>query len=192
MFNAIAFGKVDYGWCGFEKVFKTDGDRLYIESLKPLLHDISTILVTKQGHFNGYRQTSLGTGILSVDIFPEKCLHTAFGVEAGNYYGMPLLENIRKSCDDWNECNNGARRYDEKMAGSIIVMTYPQGQATIDEEANVDNRETAIKAIDAMKSGGSVVLPSTTLDNLQEITSKEAAEAYKWDVKLLEDKGKRS
>lgn len=201
IFNVVAYGKVDYGWMGFEKIFKTDGNRIMIESLKPLLHDITTILVTKRGHFNGYRQTafggSIGLGTLydgaggyGIDLFPEKCLHTYFGVEAGNLYGMPLLENIRQTCDDWSECNDGARRYDKKMAGCQWKMQFPKGEATIDGET-VDNYDTAVKALANMQSGGSVVLPTTTIDELAQLTSKEAAEAYKWDVTLIEHKAKQ-
>ena len=201
IFNVVAYGKVDFGWMGFEKLFKTDGNRIMIDSLKPLLHDITTILVTPRGHFNGYRQSPFGSPIglgtllegstgYGIDLFPEKCLHTSFGVEGGNLYGMPLLENIRQTCDDWGECNDGARRYDKKMAGCQWKMQFPKGVATIEGEAG-DNFDTAVKALATMQSGGSVVLPTTTIEELAQLTSKEAAEAYKWDITLLDHKAKQ-
>jgi len=188
LFNAIAYGKVDYGWCGFEKIFKTDGIRIYIEALKPLLHDITTILITKQGHFNGYRQTSLGLGVMAIDVPPEKCLHTAFGVEAGNYYGMPLLENIRQTMDDWKDCNDGAKRYDLKLAGSHWVIKYPPGTTTVDDES-VDNGVIAGRVLDALTSSGSVAIPTTTATVLQELTSAGVVDVYAWSVELLSDTG---
>lgn len=189
LYNAIAYGKCDYGWQGFEKLFKIRDNKIIIEALKPLLHDMTCILVTPKGHFNGYRQKPIGGVVTAIDVPIEKCLHIAFGIEAGNLYGTPLLENIRKACDDWDDCNDGAKRYDSKIAGANWKMRYPPGTATIDGEAGVDNRDIATKAVTAMQSGGSVVLPSTTIDNLQELTSKETAEAYKWDIDLIESKG---
>ncbi len=201
IFNVVAYGKVDFGWMGFEKLFKTDGNRIMIESLKPLLHDITTILVTPRGHFNGYRQTPFGSAVglgtlldgsggYGIDLSPEKCLHTSFGVEAGNLYGIPLLENIRQTYDDWAECNDGARRYDKKIAGCQWKVRYPKGAAVIDGET-VDNFTTAQTILANMQSGGHVALPSTTIDNVQQLSSKETAEAYKWDVTLIEHKAKQ-
>ncbi|HUV84268.1 MAG TPA: hypothetical protein VMV86_01080, partial [Methanosarcinales archaeon] len=100
--HSVAYGKIDFGWIGFEKIFKVVDDRITIDSLKPLLHDITAILVTPKGYFNGYRQNPM-TGT-PVDVEAAKCLHIAFGVEAGNLYGMPLLENIRQAMDAWTEC----------------------------------------------------------------------------------------
>ena len=90
--NTIAYGRVDYGWIGFEKLFKTDGNRIYIDSLKPLLHDMTHVMVTPHGHFNGYRQKSIswgamgGGGTSAMPVYPldipvEKCVHVAFDVE---------------------------------------------------------------------------------------------------------------
>lgn len=190
LYNVVAYGKVDYGWCGFEKIFGTDGSRIYIESLKPLLHDITTILVTKQGHFNGYRQTPVAGEMVEVDVPPEKCLHIAFGVEAGNYYGMPLLENIRQAMDDWSDCNDGAKRYDLKLAGSHWVIKYPPGTTTVDDES-VDNGEIAARVLDALMSSGSVAIPTTSATVIQELTGAGVANIYAWDVSLLSDSGGR-
>lgn len=187
IYNVVAFGKVDYGWMGFEKIFKVNKGRIEIEYLKPLLHDITNILVTKNGHFNGYRQQNI-ISAMAVDLFPEKCLHTAFDVEAGNFYGIPLLENIRKSCNDWVDCNEGAKRYDKKLAGTHWVIYYPPGLATIDGES-VKNDVTAGKILDALQSSGSVAIPTTVIEVIQELNTKEAATVYAWKVELLEDSG---
>lgn len=201
IYNAVAFGKVDFGWQGFEKIFKIKDDKIVIEALKPLLHDMTHILVTTHGRFNGYRQMSMGWGSLGpsstsggpvypLDIFTEKCLHTAFNVEAGNYYGMPLLENVRASCDDWKDCNDGAKRYDLKLAGTHWVIKYPPGTGTVDGKT-VDNGVIAGQLLSALESSGSLAIPTTTAQVLQELINAEVANLYAWQVDLLDDKGQK-
>lgn len=201
IYNAVAYGKVDFGWCGFEKIFSTDGNRIMIESLKPLLHDMTIVLVTEHGRYNGYRQNSMGWGVLNpqggtvgpaypLDIPIEKCLHIAFDVEAGYLYGMPLLEGIRASMDMWDECNDGARRYDKKLAGTHWVVKFPPGQGTLDGET-VDNGVIAAAVLAALESSGSVSIPTTTAEVLQEIVNAEVGNLYAWHIELLDDKGKK-
>ncbi len=186
LYNCIAYGQVDFGWIGFEKVFGVEGDKIIIERLKPLLHDITLILVTPQGHFNGYRQNPM-TGT-PLDVPVEKCLHVAFGIEAGNLYGTPLLEYIRQTSDMWHECNDGARRYDKKMAGSHWIVKYPPGTGTVDGKS-VDNSVIAGQILTAMTSAGSVAMPTTVASVLQEMTNVTVAELYAWQVELICDKG---
>ncbi len=191
VYNSVAFGQVDYGWQGYEKLFKVREDgKLVIDKLKPLLHDITTILVTPQGAFDGYRQRPLSGD--KVDVPALKCLHTAFGVEAGNLYGSPLLETIRATMDSWTECNDGAKRYDQKVAGSHWVVYYPPGTSVVDGES-VDNGEVAALVLTAMESSGSVAVPTTSATVLQEILNQSIADLYAWRVELIsEQKGKQS
>ena len=200
LYNVVAYGKVDFGWQGFEKLFKIKDNRIVIDALKPLLHDMTHVLVTKHGRFNGYRQRSMGWGGLDskssggpsypIDLKVEKCIHTAFGVEAGNLYGMPLLENIRSAYDDWQDCNDGAKRYDLKLAGTHWVVKYPPGTATVDGET-VDNGVVAGQILDALESSGSVSIPTTTATVIQELVNVEVANLYAWQIDLLDDKGKK-
>ncbi len=201
LYNAVAFGRVDFGWCGFEKIFKVVDNRIQIEILKPLLHDMTNILVTKYGRFNGYRQNAMGWGVLEpragsvgpvypLDVPIEKCLHVAFDVEAGNYHGVPLLENIRQSMDMWDECNDGARRYDKKLAGSHWIVKYPPGTVVLNGET-VDNGVFAEQVRKAMESGGSVSVPTTTATVLQELINTDVANLYAWSIELIDDKGSK-
>ena len=189
LYNVVAFGLIDYGWQGFEKIYAERDGRIIIESLKPLLHDITTILVTEQGRFDGYRQRPM-YGAESVDLVPDKCFHTAFGVEAGNFYGWPLLADVREACDMWHESNDGARRYDKKIAGSHWVIRYPPGTATVDGET-IDNGEIAVTVLNAMESSGSVSIPTTTATVLQELVNEGIADLYGWHVELLSDDSAR-
>jgi len=188
LYNCIALGRVDFGWVGFEKLFTTDGNRVRLDGLKPLLHDITTILVTGSGGFNGFRQNPM-TGTL-VDVPLEKSFHIAFDVEAGNLYGYPLLENVRAIMDMWHEGNDGARRYDKKLAGTHWVVKYPPGTGTVDGVTK-DNGEIAALLLAALESSGSVAIPTTTATVLQEMINAEVSDLYAWHVDLLEDTGQK-
>ncbi len=205
LYNAIAFGKVDFGFCPFEKIFRTDGNRIYIEMLKPLLVDMTHILVTKRGRFNGFRQRSMGWGTLGqtlgtapagvqitggptypIDLGAEKCFLASFAVEGGNLYGIPLLENIRAIKDMWDECNDGARRYDKKLAGSHWVVYYPPGTGLVDGVAT-DNGVIAASMLEVLESSGRIALPTTIAEVMQEVTNTEVASLYAWRVEILSE-----
>ena len=183
--DCITHGRVDFGWIGFEKIFAVVDNKIVIDTLKPLLHDITIVLVTPQGKFKGYRQRPL-TGT-HIDVEADKCLHVAFGVEAGNLYGMPLLENVRATMDSWTACDDGAKRYDAKVAGSHWIIHYPPGTGTIDGES-VNNSEIAALVLTAMESSGSVAIPTTTAEVLQELTNVSVVDLYAWNVELIDDK----
>jgi len=188
LYNCIALGRVDFGWIGFEKLFTTNGERIQLAGLKPLLHDMTTILVTGNGKFSGFRQNPLsGTPI---DVPVEKSFHIAFDIEAGNLYGYPLLENVRATMDMWDESNDGARRYDKKLAGTHWVVKYPPGTGTVDG-VNKDNGEIAALLLAALESSGSVAIPTTAATVLQEMINAEVADLYAWHVDLLEDAGQK-
>ncbi len=180
MRDAVGKGRVDFGWMPYEKIFMVERGRVTVR-LKPLLHDMTRILIDDKGNFAGYRQ-----GIMPVIEVPlEYCLHLAFDVEGSNYYGVPLLENIRAVQNSWTDCDAGAKRYDKKIAGSHWVVHYPPGTSEIDGET-VENADVARQLLQALESSGSMSLPSTTAEYVQELNSGTAA-LYQWDVKLISD-----
>ena len=182
----VGYGRVDFGWMPFEKIFEIING-LVTMRLKPLLHDITTILIDGQGNFAGYRQRNAPT---PVDIPLEKCLHIAFDVEGANLYGAPLLENVRATQISWTDCDDGAKRYDKKIAGSHWVVHYPPGTSQIDDET-VENADVAKQLLLALESSGSMSLPSTTAEYVQELNDANVAKLYQWDVKLISDVSSR-
>lgn len=184
MKNAVSYGRVDFGYQGFEQIFFIE-DGLITVRLKPLLHDISTILIDRGGNFMGYRQTTAQSA-LPIDVPVEQCLHIAFDVEGSNHYGIPLLENIRATQASWDDCDSGAKRYDTKIAGSHFVVHYPPGTSEVEGET-VDNAEIAKQLLTALESSGSMALPSTTADFVQELGEQGVADLFKWDVTLISD-----
>ena len=186
MRTAVGYGRVDFGWMPYEKIFEIANGRTVLR-LKPLLHDITTVLIAANGNFSGYRQRTTGSPI---DIPLEKCLHIAFDVEGSNHYGVPLLENVRAIQTSWNDCDAGAKRYDKKIAGSHWVVHYPPGTSEIDGET-VENADVARQLLLALESSGSMSLPSTTAEYVQELNDAAVAKLYQWDVKLISDTSSR-
>lgn len=186
MKSAVGFGRVDYGFAPFEKLFAIKNGRIVVTELKQLLVDITTILVTPNGRFAGFRQNPQnGTPI---DVPLEQSLLISFDVEAGYLYGYPLLENIRATQAMWKTCNDGAKRYDAKVAGAHWKVHYPIGITVIDGVAT-DNYDIAMTMLTALESSGSICMPSTVADNIQELNDKHISDLYQWDVSLIDTTG---
>ncbi len=181
---AVGYGRVDFGWMPFEKIFIVDNGLISLH-LKPLLHDMTTILIDRTGSFNGYRQSNMLTAV-PIDVPVEQCLHIAFDVEGSNHYGVPLLENIRAAQVSWTDCDAGAKRYDKKIAGSHFVIHYPPGTTQVDGET-VENADIASQLLTALQSSGSMTLPATTADYVQELNDSNVSKLYEWNVELISD-----
>lgn len=185
---SVGYGRVDFGWMPFEKIFATENGRITLH-LKPLLHDITVILIDQQGNFNGYRQRNR-LSALPIDVPLENCLHLAFDIEGSNWYGVPLLENIRAIQTSWDNCDKGAKRYDEKLAGSHFVVHYPPGTTLVNDET-VENADIASQLLNALQSSGSMTLPSTTAEYVQELNDSNVAKLFEWRVELISDSSAR-
>lgn len=182
---AVAFGRISYGWMPYEEVFAIKDGRLVVERLKPLLHDITRILIDTNGNFRGFRQRGPGQP-LEVDVPLEKCCLINFAVEGGDLYGYPLLENIRAVQDAWTECDKGAKKYDKKIAGAHWCIYYPIGTSIRNDEP-IDNYEIAMEILAALEASGSIVLPSTVAEEIQELNKEHISKLYQWRVELISD-----
>lgn len=189
MRTAVGYGRVDFGWMPYEKIFGIENGLITLVHLKPLLHDMTTILVDPNGNFQGYKQRNTLTAI-PIEVPAEYCFHVAFDVEGSNLYGVPLLENIRATQAAWDECNDGAKRYDEKAAGSHWILHYPEGTSVVDGES-IPNSELATQILELLKSSGLVSLPTSVADVAQEVKNETLASLYAWRVELLSDSSPR-
>ncbi len=175
------FGGIDYGWAGFEKVFELKKDKIYLKKLKPLLHDLTDILIyAKTGAFAGYYQ---GRENMTLPI--DKSFHVPFRVEGTNWRGESLLENVRGVYNKWVDAEAGAARYDVKCAGSHIVVWYPPGTSTYND-VETDNSTIAEDVAKALQSAGSAILPRMVSD-LPDMSS----DGKDWDITILEDRSGR-
>ena len=182
--RSAIFGGIDFGWAPFEKVFEVkeiEGKpRVVLRKLKPLLQDLTSILVEKDtGAFAGFQQEEVKVPL-------QESLLISFRVEGTYWYGESLLENDRESYNDWHEANAGLTKYEAKAAGSHIVVHFPVGQSEVDGVLT-DNGEIAKDILAAIVASGSVTIPS----NVKSYVDNLADENPAWKIEILEDKGGR-
>ncbi len=179
------FSGIDFGWAPFEVVYGEKNGKIVLEKLKPLLQDITTILVDgKTGAFSGFKQD------IDIIVSGEKALLVSFRVEGTMWHGQALLDSVIGAYDSWNDANNGAKRYDKKMAGSHFAVYYPPGSCLDSDGNTVTNDTMAQTLLDALESSGSVAVPNTILEHIEDL-SKNVAELYAWRIVVLEDRGGR-
>lgn len=184
--ECMLHGLIDFGWSAFEKVFEQDSQgQIALRRLKPLLPDITTIMIGMKGEFAGVRQTGPLAHIVDLDV--EKCLLCSYAVEGSNWYGNPRMENVRLAYNKWMECDVGAARYDKKIAGSHWVIYYPPGY-TGEGDDRKDNYDIAMGILASIEASGSMVLPSTTIAFLDELNQSTDAKRA-WEVEFLQDSG---
>jgi hypothetical protein len=177
METALLFAHVDFGWQAYEKVFAYKDGRVILAKLKPLLVDITEIMVSAaHGTFAGLRQSR---DELTLSL--AKSLLISFRVEGTNWYGEGLLEGVRMTCNKWNDADLSASRYDRKIAGSRLVIKYPKGTSPL---GGVDtlNENIAVAMGKSLEASGIVVCP-----NILEEDGEESG----FVLKILEDKGGR-
>lgn len=180
------FGGLDFGWAPFEKVFVEKDGYLTLGKFKPLLQDITTVVVNMaSGQFIGFRQATMHQENI-VDLELPYALNVAFGVEGTNWYGLSELENIRSTWQEWNDANLGAARYDKRIAGSHFVVYYPQGVTPVNG-VPTDNFVVAQSILKTLESSGSIVVPRTVATFVDELNN----ESLGWKIEVLEDRGGR-
>ena len=176
METALLFGHVDFGWQSYEKIFEYKDGRIVLKKLKPLLPDITQIMVASStGAFAGLYQSR---DDLTLSL--AKSLLISFRVEGTNWYGEGLLEGVRLTYNKWADADTGASRYDQKIAGSRLEIGYPQGTSPING-VDTANEIIAERMGKALEASGVVIHPNMP----------EGEEDMEWSLKILEDKGGR-
>lgn len=170
-------GCVDFGWQGYEKVFKVGNDgQTYIHKLKPLLQDITEIRIDEDnGSYNGLKQDQI---ILEG---PET-LAVAFDIEGTDWYGYPTMKIVEKAYDWWNDANESATRYDTKVAGSHWVVHYPMGESEYNGET-VSNATIAKNILNTLEASGRIMVPQV----FQEFIDGQPIDS--WKIELIEAAG---
>lgn len=180
------YGGIDFGRQSFEQVFEIREGRTCLKRLKPLLIDLTTVLANKEtGAFAGVRQQNYTTGT-QVVVPDQQCLHIPFRVEGTNWNGESLLENARLTYTQWVACNLSASNYDRTVAGSHWAVYYPLGK-TMFNGTETDNADVAQAVLTALESSGSVKLPRSVAEFLDQLASAASAESLQWKVEVLED-----
>jgi hypothetical protein len=181
--NAMA-GNVDYGWAPFEKVFAIGDDgKVVLAKLKPLLHDLTTILASNEsGAFIGFKQESIDGKTVWLPL--ENSFLIPFRAEGTNWYGNGLLENARKTMVRYDNTDKAAARYDRKVAGAMITVYYPEGETRNAQGVMTPNNEIAQAIGTNAQSSGVMIIPHVVLEKIGEA---EHEEVRRWIVEMLSD-----
>jgi hypothetical protein len=190
-------GILDFGWQVFEKVWiVNDKSEVVPDKIKPLLQDITQILVNKNtGEYLGTIQFQhLNKNFQSVPIgedavfgvSPLKAHETILcniQVEGTNWYGRPLMLNEIIPYNGWKTVNDSADRYDRKIAGSHWVIYYPLGESNLNGQMT-DNYLIAQELIRGLESSGAMAVPKHIDETIQEL---KADSPNAWEIDLLSD-----
>jgi len=176
--ESALLGGVDFGWQPFEKVFDLREGRIVLAKLKPLLQDMTVIsVVGGSGAFAGFRQHQT--------VVPLECsLLISFRVEGTSWYGSSLLENARATYNKWVDANDGAARYDKKLAGANVVIKYPPGKTKVNGVMK-DNFVIAQDIAAQLESSGTIVVPQTMAEFAEELKLEQLG----WSIEVLKDGG---
>jgi len=175
-------GGIDFGYQAFEKVFAARDGLWQLTKLKDLLPDLTELMVDeKTGALAGLKQ-------YEIELDLNACCVLSFRVEGTNWYGTPLLENVRATYNQWTDCNDGAARYDVKVAGSHFLVYFPPGQSEDQNGTLKNNVELAEAFIEALESSGSIAIPDTAAAYIDTLNQKGPGG---WRIEILEDKGGR-
>jgi hypothetical protein len=170
-------GGIDFGWQPFEKIFEEKDGKIILKKLKPLYHDITTILVDqKTGAFQGFQQRS-------EDLPLANSLLISFRVEGTKWHGQSLLENIRTTYNQWTTASETAERYDAKLAGCQPVIKYPTSEEYVDD-TKTPNKTLAKQILQGLEAGSGITIPRS---RVKYVGATNEAKEDAWDVSLLTD-----
>jgi hypothetical protein len=181
-------GLMDFGWQPFEVVKTVKDDLVLIQTIKPLLQDLTVILVNDKGQPVGLRNSpiglSIGADIGPVEIFFGEALLISHDTEGTQWYGEPLMRRVERAYDSWNDSDDAARRYDKKMAGSHWVVYYPVGSSMYND-VETDNFTVAQGILATLESSGRIAVPVQVSQQIGELNSYDPSKNG-WRVELID------
>ncbi len=195
LLTSSLYGCIDFGWQPYEILYEDTPEGFWgFKSLKPLLQDITTILVMEStGDFVGLRQEPYvrinSAPLHPIDLFENECCVINLDVEGTNWYGEPILKSIESIYDEAQLIHKNARKYDAKVAGTHWVIYYPLGVSQY-AGAEIDNGEIARKLLASIESVGGIAVPRSVVQVMDALNEKLAgSESTQWKVELLTDNG---
>jgi len=182
-----SFGCMDFGWQGFELMYRLQDGYWMPDKVKPLLQDITVIQQDiKTGDFLGFRQgadtmwADDGGGILA-NFLPEGTYH----------YGKAPLKAIEECYDRQTTLYNQVEQYDGRLASTHWAIYYPIGRSPIawDTSGNAtdtkDNYEIAVETMNYLITNGSVVIPSSIDESMQRLNEMGGNAKGPWRIEVL-------
>jgi hypothetical protein len=183
---ANALRSLEFGWQGFEIVPSFTDGSLGIAKIKPLLQDMTKIVVDKTtGAYLGLRQKG-------AELWPEETLLITYDWSPGNLYGRSRHENIRSGA--WIENTNLTKKeatYTAMVASVIMILQYPEGKSKNKMGALVNNYQIALNLINDVAQGKPVCMPNTMAKWAADLATKgvDIAKLRPWLFDFVESKG---
>lgn len=187
LLRTALFSEIDFGWKAFELVYDLvpfqfqDGtvETLnMIQRVKPLLNDVTKARYDKDtGEFLGVSTVDRYSG-LKIFIDAAHVLWINFDDEGLGNYGMSTMEVAERAHDGWRDADEGAARYDKKIAGTFLVVEFPVGETPYAKNDGklTDNFLIAQDAVKLFLASGTIVLPKVPGDS----TEKNANDLWKF------------
>jgi hypothetical protein len=179
------------GWRPFEKVWAASDGMFVIDKLKPLLPDLTKILVVeKTGAFAGVRQGSEGSED-GVVLPPQKCFVYTHDGEAGDFYGRSRHENVRDVWQKWKDASDTAGRLGTKVASIVPILKYPRGSSRTNDQDEIiatteQNRKIAQAILDTLGIAKGVAFETENIDEADLRANPELAKLTKWALETVD------
>ncbi len=156
-FCRSAMYALDYGFQAFEVVWGADESnaaRLTVQKLKPLMPELTTILVDKvTGEYSGLQQGKVTLPLSNTALY-------SYDREGQNYYGRSRMENIRTSAyNSWQDTRKKQSAHLTKNSGAVPMVRYPVGTSSDRSGGEKDNFDLATALLENLGKGNGVAMP---------------------------------
>jgi len=178
----LLFG-MDYGHADCEKVFEVVDGKLVLKKLKPLRVEKTDVLIDPHGGFAGVKQEK-------IVLPPEKVLHWTYDMEAGDLNGRSWFENCRPEWSAWKETRERLGKYTAKVAGTVVLLRYPQGDSKGEDGDTKANKDHADTILTGLGRGAGVAIPVRLYKWAQQLlrAGVDVTKLVQWQFDTLEPK----
>lgn len=186
---------LDLGCYPFELVWEAKEARqfglpmaLVPRKIKPLLPERTEILIEKPtGAFAGLKQGN-------VTLEPIESLLFTYDGEAGNFYGRPRNENIRKVWTAWDQMLDRIGKFTNKVAGVIPIIRYVLGTSIDETGATIANDKMAGTVLENLHQARGVAWPIELVPWAEDAMKAgvDIEKLMSWQISFLETKGQHA
>ncbi len=175
------------GFSGFEKVWRVEGNKVVLGKLKPLLPELTRILVDATGEYRGLRNEPAGCA--PRDIPADKSFLYTYDGECGNLYGRSRHENVRVTFGQAVQTAERMAQYHKKISGVIAQLHYPEGTSRDAAGVERSNDWIAQQILEAVSMGRSVRFPNLFASMEDPVAAAELAGKSQWVLSQFDPGG---
>jgi len=183
-----------YGFQPFEKVYAAQAGRQVLAKLKPLLVDITYVLLDKgtgnfRGATNGKKMAgwNLGDGA-GITLPPEKVFWYTHNREGDYWYGESVMERARADWNLYNETAVKASNYYTGIAGAVPTIEYPEGESKNAAGQMTNNSVMATQVLEALRKAVGVAVPGIQMAYLDTLAKQgiDPSKLSAWKMAMFE------